>query len=651
MFNLGDYFNIKVSKVPGKTFEADIAYEKLCKHFKTHSLENFGIKLGDISAMASGALLEYLSQTQKNSLSHILEINNYITDEFMFLDVSSRRNLELTETLRDKKRKGSLLWVLDHTKTAMGARLLRKWITQPLISKQEIVKRLDAVESFKKDVLLREEIREILASVYDIERLMARIIYGTANARDLSALKSSIQYLPALKTLLKNCDAPMHEEILNTLDELADIFLIIDSAIVEEPPFSVREGGMIKPTYNDELAKLYEAKNEGAGWIADMERDEREKSGIKNLKIRFNKVFGYYIEISKSHLNNVPENYIRKQTLVNCERFYTVELKEIEETVLGAESRIVQLEFDTLKTLKAAIASQVYRIQTTANLIATIDVLQSLAAAADMHGYVKPEITTDGVLDIKDGRHPVVEKINDQFIPNDTYLDLEDDRLAIITGPNMAGKSTYMRQVALIVLMAHVGSFVPASQASVCVVDRIFTRVGASDDLATGQSTFMVEMMEVANILENATANSLIILDEIGRGTSTFDGLSIAWAVLEYIVKKEYIGAKTLFATHYHELTEIEARLPGVRNYCISTLEQQGDIIFLRKIKRGGANDSYGIHVAKLAGLPDIVVNRSNQILQTLADSSIAKSAKKPASSDNNHNVVYYNKNILEEDE
>lgn len=612
------------------SFDYETAYKRLCEHFHVHHLDGLGLKEFSSGISASGALLEYLNDTQKVNLGHVVEITPYYIEEYMRLDISSRRNLELTETLREKSRKGSLLWVLDRTKTAMGARLLRKWLEQPLLDVKQIRKRLDGVEEFKNNAILREELKELLNGIYDLERLMSKVIYGTVNGRDLIALKNSISLLPHIRTLLSECSSQYQKEICNQLDTLEDIYALIDRAIIDEPPVSIREGDIIKEGYHPEVDRLRKAKREGKQWIAALESEEKEKTGIKNLKIKYNKVFGYFIEITKSNFDSVPDRYIRKQTLANAERYITPELKELEETVLGAEEKVMELEYQLFVEVREHISGEVERIQRAAKQIAVIDVLQSLGEVADKQNYVKPVVTEKDTIDIKNGRHPVVEKMMpmEQFISNDTYLDENENRLAIITGPNMAGKSTYMRQVALIVLMAQIGSFIPAESAEIGIVDRIFTRVGASDDLASGQSTFMVEMSEVANILHNATHKSLLILDEIGRGTSTFDGLSIAWAVIEYISDKSKIGAKTLFATHYHELTELEGKLSGVKNYCIDVMEKGDNIIFLRKIKRGGADHSYGIQVAKLAGLPGEVIDRAKIILSQLEEADINKPAQ-----------------------
>ncbi|WP_313525778.1 DNA mismatch repair protein MutS [Anaerotignum sp.] len=625
-------FYLYLNDIDNRMFDFATAKDAILKHFQVKTLEGYGLNKKPMAVAAAGALLWYLLETQKNELSHISSVKYYTMADFMLLDVSSRRNLELTETMREKSRKGSLLWVLDKTQTAMGARLLRKWVEQPLLSTEEVQKRLDGVEELYRDLFLREEIKDILRSMYDFERIMSRVIYQSANARDLAALKNSIENLPLLKNILSRCKSSYLSELCANLDPLENIHALINQAIVEDPPFSVREGGMIKSGFNGELDTYAQAKEKGTTWIKQMEEEEKEKTNIKNLKVRFNKVFGYYIEVTKSNIKEVPERYIRKQTLANCERYITPELNDLAEVILGAEEKIVAMEYQLFTEIRNAVAAEVERIQYCAYIVSVVDALQSLADVAQSMNYVKPIVDDGNVISVKDGRHPVVEKMmQDQFIPNDVYLDKDETRLAIITGPNMAGKSTYMRQTALIVLMAQIGSFVPAQAAHIGIVDRIFTRVGASDDLSAGQSTFMVEMTEVANILNNATAKSLLILDEIGRGTSTFDGLSIAWAVLEYIADAKQIGAKTLFATHYHELSELEGKLSGVKNYCIAVQEVGEDIIFLRKIKRGGADHSYGVQVAKLAGLPPKVIRRSGQILKQLNAADITKKAKKIA--------------------
>ncbi len=629
---ISNRFNIAFSFCDDWCFQLNNAKDKIFSHLKIATLDGLGLGGKNLCVNASGGLLQYLYDTQKSDLSHITTIKYYSYSQYMLLDISTRRNLELVETMREKNRKGSLLWVLDKTKTAMGARLLKKWIEQPLMDKDEIDKRLNGVSELKDDIFMAEEIAEVLNSMYDFERIVSKIIYKSANCRDLIALKNSIGNLPLLKDILSRGNSPYIKEIYENLDTLENIFALIDVAIVEEPPFSIREGGMIKVGYNEELDKLLKAKTEGKTWLEEFENKEKEATGIKNLRIRFNKVFGYYIEVTKSNIGMVPENYIRKQTLTNCERYTTKELDELAGILLGAEEKIVELEGDLFFEIINTIAEETKRIQKTAFLCATTDVLQSLAKTARNNNYVKPVITNDGIIDIKDGRHPVVEKmIEADFIPNDTFLDMDENMLSIITGPNMAGKSTYMRQTALIVLMAQIGSFVPAKEAEIGIVDRIFTRVGASDDLASGQSTFMVEMAEVANILNNATNNSLLILDEIGRGTSTSDGLSIAWSVLEYIADKKQVGAKTLFATHYHEISELEGKLSGVKNYCITVKEEGDDVVFLRKIARGGADHSYGVQVAKLAGLPNKVIKRAKTILKQLNAADITKKAKKIA--------------------
>ena len=624
--------NIDLNDAGDACFAYRNAAKTICRHFDILSVDGLGLGERTFSVCASGGLLDYLYETQKNNLEHIGKITLYSTNDFMLLDVSTRRNLELTETMRENSRRGSLLWVIDKTKTAMGARLLRKWVEQPLINSADINKRLDAVEELKDDFFKREEIKDVLSTMHDFERIMGRIVYKTANARELVNLKNSIENLPQLKKILENSKSGYMKEIYSELDTLEDIFALIDKAIVDDPPFSVREGGMIKEGYSSEADSLLQAKRRGSDWISDMEKQEREKTGIKNLRINYNRVFGYYIEVTKSYLDLVPENYMRKQTLANCERYTTKELNDLADLILGSSDRLIDLEYNIFCDVREKVASQVNRIQYTAYITAVCDAIQSLAETAQAQDYVKPVVDDGEVIDIKDGRHPSVEKMSDvAFIANDVYLDNEENRLLIITGPNMAGKSTYMRQNAIITILAQIGSFVPASSAHIGVCDRIFTRVGASDDLASGQSTFMVEMTEVANILNNATSKSLLILDEIGRGTSTFDGLSIAWAVMEYIADKKQIGAKTLFATHYHELTELEGKLPGVKNYCITVKEEGEDIIFLRKIKRGGADHSYGIQVARLAGLPNKVIKRSTAILKKLNAADIAKKTRKLA--------------------
>ena len=611
-------------------FSDETAETTLKEHFHVNSLEGLGLKDYSYGTIAAGALLKYLYETQKNHLDHISTIHPYSTGKYMIIDSSTRRNLELTETLREKQKRGSLLWVLDKTKTAMGARLLRSYVEQPLIEKKEIENRLDAIADINYHLITREELREYLNPIYDMERLITRVTYLTANPRDLIAFKNSIHMLPPIKSLLADFDAKLLKEIEEEMDPLEELFALIEQSIIEEPPVSVREGGLIKDGYNENVDKYRQAKTEGKTWLAELEAKEREKTGIKNLKIKFNKVFGYYLEVTNSYKELVPDYFTRKQTLANAERYITPELKELEDMILGAEDKLINLEYDLFCEVRGKIADEVIRIQKTAKAVAKLDVYVSLAVVADQNNYCRPKMNENGVIDIKEGRHPVVEKMisNDMFISNDTYLDNGNNRISIITGPNMAGKSTYMRQTAIIVLMAQIGSFVPASSAKIGIVDRIFTRVGASDDLASGQSTFMVEMNEVANILRNATAKSLLVLDEIGRGTSTFDGLSIAWAVVEHISNPKLLGAKTLFATHYHELTELEGKLNNVHNYCIAVKEKGDDIVFLRKIVKGGADRSYGIQVAKLAGVPDSVIERAKQIADELSANDITAAAR-----------------------
>ena len=614
-------FETYISKESEESFDGE--YELLSGMYNIIDDKNEKIKnLSDkkLAIYAINALLKYLEDTQKTSLDHINTIKIYNTTRYMALDINARRNLEITEKMRDKSKKGTLLWVLDKTSTSMGGRLLRRWLNDPLIDRKEINDRLDAVEELKDSIILRGDVVDALKKVYDIERLAGKISYGNANGRDMISLKNSVKQLPKIKKVLSTTGAGLLKEIYENIDTLDDIYEIIEKSIVDEPPIGVKDGGIIKIGYNPEIDKLKLATTEGKKWILELEAKEREQTGIKGLKVGFNKVFGYFIEVTKSNLSMVPDRYIRKQTLTNCERYITEELKNLENQILGAEERVVTLEYNAFCEIRSSIEKQIQRIQKTATLVSTLDVLVSFATVAEDMNYVKPEVDNGGVIDIKEGRHPVIEKMisNSNFVPNDTYLDEEGNRLAIITGPNMAGKSTYMRQVALITLMAQVGSFVPASYAKIGVVDKIFTRVGASDDLSMGQSTFMVEMMEVATILKEATKNSLVILDEIGRGTSTYDGLSIAWAVAEFIADKEKCGAKTLFATHYHELTELENKVEGVKNYSIAVKEKGEDIIFLRKIVDGGTDESYGVHVARLAGVPQVVTKKANEILQSL---------------------------------
>lgn len=611
-------------------FDDEMCIQCLKEHFHVSSLKGLGLEDYDSGLIGAGALLRYLYETQKTSLSHISRLLPYTIHKYMLLDSSTRRNLELVETLREKQKKGTLLWVLDQTKTAMGARMLRSFLEQPFIDKNDILKRLDAVEEFANNMMIREEIREYLHSIYDLERLLTKITYKSANPRDFIAFRNSLEMLPYIKSLLWDFHSPLMKEVENSIDVLEDIYKLIADSIKEDPPISIRDGGILKEGFREEVDSLRNGKTEGKNWLAALEKEDRERTGIKNLKIKYNKVFGYYFEVTNSYLNLVPKDYVRKQTLANAERYTTERLKELEDTILNAEDKLVALEYQIFSEIRDKVGSQVERIQRTAKAIAQTDVYASFAYVAESAGYVRPQINEKGIIDIKNGRHPVVEKMmpHDQFISNDTFLDRQKNRLSIITGPNMAGKSTYMRQTALIVLMAQIGSFVPAQSANIGIVDRIFTRVGASDDLASGQSTFMVEMTEVANILRNATSNSLLILDEIGRGTSTFDGLSIAWAVVEYISNVKLLGAKTLFATHYHELTELEGKLSGINNYCIAVKEKGDDIVFLRKIVKGGADKSYGIQVAKLAGVPDSVIERAKNLVDQLSDHDIIKKVK-----------------------
>ena len=620
---LEEQFHIRVSSLDSWYFTKETAFSTLTEHFHVSSIAGLGLSDYESGVIAAGSLLRYLYDTQKNSLAHMSKIEPYSTGKYMILDSFTRRNLELTETLREKEKRGSLLWVLDKTKTAMGARLLRSWMEQPLLSKTEINQRLDAVSELYQNMITREELREYLNPVYDLERLISRIVYQTANPRDLIAFRQSLSMLGPIRSLLKELSSPLLNEVYEMIDPLEDITSLIEASITDEPPITVREAGIIKTGYHEEVDRLREAGTKGKEWLATIEEEEREKTGIKNLRIKYNKVFGYYLEVTNSYKDLVPDYFIRKQTLTNAERYITPELKTMEDEILGASDRLNILEYDLFCEIRNRIGAEVVRIQQTAKAVAILDVIASLAYVAERNGYVRPTINESGSIRITEGRHPVVEKMmkNDLFIPNDTMLDQKKNRIAIITGPNMAGKSTYMRQNALIVLMAQIGSFVPAKKASIGITDRIFTRVGASDDLASGQSTFMVEMTEVANILRNATPKSLLILDEIGRGTSTIDGLSIAWAVVEYISDPKILGAKTLFATHYHELTELEGKLDNVNNYCIAVKERGDDIVFLRKIVPGGADKSFGIQVAKIAGVPDAVIRRAKEISDELANS------------------------------
>ena len=631
MSKIRERFNAYITRFQDKFFDTKPDIIKLRFNLvDTNQKPIENIEERSFAVASINALIEYIEQTQMTSLDHINKITIYQISKYMSLDINARRNLEITEKMRDKSKKGTLLWVLDKTSTSMGGRHLRRWLNDPLIDTLEINRRLEAVKELKENVMLRGDVIDNLKKVYDIERLAGKMAYGNANARDMITLKNSLARLPEVKSVLQNCNSPMLKDIYENLDELQDIHDLIEKSIVEDPPMTVKDGGIIKMGYNEEVDKLKTATTEGKNWIIQLEAEEREKTGIKNLKVGFNKVFGYFIEVTKSNLDQVPERYIRKQTLTNAERYITEELKNLENQILGAEEKVVILEYDLFTKIREEIAKNIVRLQKTATMVSTLDVLASFAQVAEDMNYCMPQVDNSGVIDIKGGRHPVIEKMlgAGEFVENDTYLDKDENRLSIITGPNMAGKSTYMRQVALITLMTQVGSFVPAEEAKIGVVDKIFTRVGASDDLSMGQSTFMVEMMEVATILKEATPNSLVILDEIGRGTSTYDGLSIAWAVAEYIANKEKCGAKTLFATHYHELTELEEKIEGVKNYSIAVKEKGEDIIFLRKIVRGGTDESYGIHVARLAGVPKMVTEEANKILKSLERKNILTGKK-----------------------
>ncbi|MBQ6995297.1 MAG: DNA mismatch repair protein MutS [Lachnospiraceae bacterium] len=631
-------------------FDDDGCRKCLMNHFKVNTLAGLGVEDFPTGMISAGALLQYLLETQKTSLEHFTHITPYLASRFMLLDSSTRRNLELTETLREKQKRGSLLWVLDKTKTAMGARQLRNDIEQPLINMEDINDRLDTIEQLCKNSVSRDEIREYLNPIYDLERLLGKVSYKSANPRDLIAFANSMEMLPHIKTVLKEFDAKLLQEIDQQIDGLEDLCHLIKNAICEEPPIMIREGGIIRNGFDEDIDMLRKAKTDGKTWLAQLEEEDRERTGIKNLKVKYNKVFGYYFEVTNSYKDLVPDDYVRKQTLVNAERYTTPKLKELEDTILNAEDKLNTLEYDLFCKIRDEIAGQLERIQKTAKAVARLDVFASLSAVAEQNHYVRPSLNEKGIIDIKDGRHPVVENMidHDMFVSNDTFLNNTNHCIAVITGPNMAGKSTYMRQSALIVLMAQLGSFVPAKSANIGIVDRIFTRVGASDDLASGQSTFMVEMNEVANILRNATSKSLLVLDEIGRGTSTFDGLSIAWAVIEHISNKRILGAKTLFATHYHELTELEGKMNNVNNYCIAVKEKGDDIVFLRKIVKGGADRSYGIQVAKLAGVPDMVIDRAKEIAEQLSDNDITEKVQSIAV-DNKGNERKKQKQVLDD--
>ncbi|MCR4840334.1 MAG: DNA mismatch repair protein MutS [Lachnospiraceae bacterium] len=639
--DLKNRLGIAFSFLENRALDSDNTIRVLLDHFKVRSTEGLGLIDMECGATSAGAMLCYLSDTLKNDLGNITGIKPYRTGKFMIIDSSTRRNLELTETLREKNKRGSLLWVLDKCKTAMGSRLIRQFIEQPLIDAGEIKKRQDFVKEFLNDFTTREEIREYLNAVYDLERLMGRVSYGSANPRDMIAFKTSLEMLPPIREQLLSFKTELAHNILDDFDTLSDICELIDKSIAPDPPLAIKEGSIIKHGYNEEIDRLRHAKTEGKKWLSELEEKQKDATGIKNLRVKYNKVFGYYFEVTNSFKDKVPEDWTRKQTLTNAERYTMPELKELEDTILNAEDRLYSLEYDIFTEIRSRVADEVIRIQKTAKAVAAVDAFASLAHVAERNNYVCPEINNSGNISIKNGRHPVVELMNDSmFIANDTLLDKKNNKIAIITGPNMAGKSTYMTQSALITLMAQIGSFVPAEKALIGLCDRIFTRVGASDDLASGQSTFMVEMTEVANILKNATPDSLLILDEIGRGTSTYDGLSIAWAVIEHIAKDRRLGAKTLFATHYHELTELEGKLPGVINYRIAVKEQGDDIVFLRKILRGGADKSYGIQVARLAGVPDEVLRRAHEICDELQEANVTVNVEKAAGKSENKAVA-----------
>ncbi|MBO4846821.1 MAG: DNA mismatch repair protein MutS [Lachnospiraceae bacterium] len=640
MNDLKNRIGCVISPLEPHFFDDDRCRNILIKHFKVNSINGLGIADFPHGVTAAGALFMYLTQLQKCDLSHFTHIYPYASDRFMLIDSSTRRNLELHETMRDKTKRGSLMWILDKTKTAMGARMLGSYLRQPLLNKDEIESRLDAVEALCREPVERDEIREYLNAVYDLERLIGKVSYKSIKPTDMVALKNSLAVLPYIKMLSAGSKSDLIRSLSDGIDELKDICKLIDDAILEEPSINVKEGGIIKDGYSEDIDRLKAAKRDGKQWLAQLESAEKERTGIPNLRIKYNHVFGYFFEVTNSYVGMIPDDFIRKQTLTNAERFSTPKLKELEDVILNSEDRLINLEYEIFCAIREKIALEIDRIQESARSIAHLDALCSFSVVAERNDYVRPSLNTKGVINIENGRHPVVEKMIDHgmFIPNDTLLDKNKNLISIITGPNMAGKSTYMRQTALIVLMAQIGSFVPASKADIGIVDRIFTRVGASDDLASGQSTFMVEMNEVSNILRNATSDSLLILDEIGRGTSTFDGLSIAWAVVEHIANTKLLGAKTLFATHYHELTELEGRMSNVKNFSIAVKEQGDDIIFLRKIVKGGADKSYGIQVAKLAGVPDMVIDRAKEIVAQLVDNDIIEKIQSIEVKSNNTN-------------
>ena len=638
MEELKKRLQVYINPLADTYFDEDVCMRTLLRKF--HVTHPGALGLADFSygSITAGTVLLYLKETQKSDMPNLLTINPYLTGKYMLLDLASRRNLELTETLREKQKIGTLIWVLDKTKTAMGSRTLRQMIEQPLIDHQSITLRQDAIEELSKDAMTRDEIREYLNAVYDLERLMGKVSYLSVNPRDMIALKGSFEMLKPIRNLLRDAQCEELKQLYDEIDPLEDLYELLDASIDEDPPISIREAGFIKPGYDADIDMLRHAKTDGKQWLMQLEEEDRERTGIKNLKIKYNKVFGYYYEITNSFKNMVPDDYIRKQTLVNAERYTNPRLKELEDSILNAEDKLNTLEYDAFCAIRTTIQNAAERIQRVSKAVAKLDVYCSLSIVAERNRYVRPKLNEKGVIRIKGGRHPVVERMieHDLFISNDTYLDNNNHSVSIITGPNMSGKSTYMRQVALIVLMAQIGSFVPADSADISIVDRIFTRVGASDDLASGQSTFMVEMNEVANILRNATSDSLLILDEIGRGTSTFDGLSIAWAVIEHISNRKLLGAKTLFATHYHELTQLEGKMSNVDNYCIAVKESGDDIVFLRKIVKGGADKSYGIEVAKLAGVPDPVIKRAREICREISNNDITEKVQLLAQDINN---------------
>lgn len=621
--------------------------ELILDHFKIDSLDVIGIKEKMYSVMSTGILIDYLYSTQKDSLEHITQINYYESQEYMILDINTRTNLEIHETIMSREKKGSLLGVLDKTSTAMGGRLLKKWLEQPLMDIDQIEKRQEIVQLFIDDIVLMDNIKSCLKDIYDLERLIGKISYGNCNARDLISLKNSIGKIPELKKRLLDSKEKRFLELGMAIDSMKDLYDLIDESIVDNPPISVKEGGLIKQGYDRELDQFKKASTDGKRWIAEMEAEQKEKTGIKNLRIGFNKKAGYYFEVTNSNLELVPDYFIRKQTLTNSERFITDELKDMEIKILGAEDKMVEIEYGIFQDIREKVKAETHRIQKTSRLISQIDVLNSFAQVAYNNDYIKPKLNDEGIIHIVEGRHPVVETTieNEMFVPNNTYLDTNTHRVQILTGPNMAGKSTYMRQVAIISLMAQTGSFVPAKGANIAIVDRIFTRIGASDNLSQGESTFMVEMNEVSNIINNATKKSLIILDEVGRGTSTYDGLSIAWAIVEYITKN--IKAKTLFATHYHELTELEERMEGVKNLTILVEERGEEIIFLRKIVEGSTNKSYGIEVAKLAGIDSIIIDRANEVLHQIEQSHGFSISDEPIKSDQQLSITDYKKDYF----